>query len=579
MNHPTALPSRDRWTFAGLALLVACVWLAVLPARPLFNPDEGRYAEIPREMLADGDWVIPHLDGLAYIEKPPLQYWATALSFRLFGPSVFAARLYTALAGLGGIAVIWFAAREIWNPAAGCQSAAVLGSLLLYPVPGQLLTLDMSLTFYLTVAMAGFLLAQQTGPHSAPQTARRYMLLAWMATAAGVLTKGLVAVAIPGAVLILYTLISRDAAPWRRLHVSLGLPIFLVLTVPWHWLAATRLPDFLDFFFVHEHLARYLTPAADREEAWWFFGAVLLAGSLPWTLSALRVLATGWHRRAPAAALPPPAPTGQPAPVGQPVPAGPPLPLPFNDGLFLRLWVVFVAVFFSLSDSKLIPYVLPALPALALLIGSQPASVLRGEVCRAAILMLIAAVALAVAAVSLPDWLSPSDRRPYFLALARPAWQIAAVLAVSGGFVLASRRREATLGAVVLGAGGSLATVLLMRAAAAVAPIYSGVGLAAAIPPMQRELPIYSVATYDQTLPFYLRRTVSLVAYRGELDYGLRHASAGEARDLQGFLAHWANTPQAFAVMEKPMFDELQAQGVAMREVSRDAHRVLVARP
>jgi 4-amino-4-deoxy-L-arabinose transferase-like glycosyltransferase len=247
--------------------------------------------------------------------------------------------------------------------------------------------------------------------------------------------------------------------------------------------------------------------------------------------------------------------------------------------LFLRLWVVFVAVFFSLSDSKLIPYVLPALPALALLIGSQPASVLRGEVCRAAILMLIAAVALAVAAVSLPDWLSPSDRRPYFLALARPAWQIAAVLAVSGGFVLASRRREATLGAVVLGAGGSLATVLLMRAAAAVAPIYSGVGLAAAIPPMQRELPIYSVATYDQTLPFYLRRTVSLVAYRGELDYGLRHASAGEARDLQGFLAHWANTPQAFAVMEKPMFDELQAQGVAMREVSRDAHRVLVARP
>jgi 4-amino-4-deoxy-L-arabinose transferase-like glycosyltransferase len=570
--------SRGRWTYAGLALFVACLWLAVLPARPLFNPDEGRYAEIPREMLADGDWVIPHLDGFAYVEKPPLQYWATALSFRLFGPSVFAARLYTALAGLGGIAVIWFAARKLWNPDAGWRSAAVLASLSLYPVLGQLLTLDMSLTFYLTVALAGFLLAQRTVPPSLSQTmpqpvrhsARRYMLLAWTATAAGVLTKGLVAALIPVAVLILYTLISRDTAPWRRLNLSLGLPIFLGVTVPWHWLAAARLPDFLDFYFIHEHLARYLTTAADRQEAWWFFGAVLLAGSMPWTLSMLRVLVAGWLRRVPAAAELPPHGAA---------PAGARVPSTFNEGLFLRLWVVFVGVFFSLSDSKLIPYVLPAMPALALLIGSLPAAVLRGDARIAAILMLLAGIALAVAGACLPHWLSPSDRSPYFLALAKPAWQTAAVLAVSGGFVLAQRRREATTSLVLLGAGWSLGTVLLMRAAAAVAPIYSGVGLAAAISPMTPELPVYSVATYDQTLPFYLRRTVSVVAYRGELDYGLRHASAGGTIDLTEFLTRWADTPQAFAVMEQPMFDDLRARGVAMREVTRDAHRILVARP
>jgi 4-amino-4-deoxy-L-arabinose transferase-like glycosyltransferase len=251
----------------------------------------------------------------------------------------------------------------------------------------------------------------------------------------------------------------------------------------------------------------------------------------------------------------------------------------FNEGLFLRLWVVFVGVFFSLSDSKLIPYVLPAMPALALLIGSLPAAVLRGDARIAAILMLLAGIALAVAGACLPDWLTPSDRSPYFLALAKPAWQTAAVLAASGGFVLAQRRREATSSLVLLGAGWSLATVLLMRAAAAVAPIYSGVGLAAAIPPMTRELPVYSVATYDQTLPFYLRRTVSVVAYRGELDYGLRHTAAGGMMDLTEFLARWADTPQAFAVMEQPMFDDLRARGVAMREVTRDAHRILVARP
>ena len=114
------------------------------------------------------------------------------------------------------------------------------------------------------------------------------MLLAWAAAAAlGVLTKGLVGAAIPVAVLILYSLYTRDFAPWRRLNLRWGLPLFLALTVPWHWLAALRLNDFLQFFFVHEHLARYLTPIADRQEPWWYFIGVFLAGSVPWTLPAV----------------------------------------------------------------------------------------------------------------------------------------------------------------------------------------------------------------------------------------------------------------------------------------------------
>ncbi len=87
MSEPAAPASRDPLVYWALAALLALLWLATLGTRPLFNPDEGRYAEIPREMLSGGDWVIPHLNGLAYIEKPPLQYWATALSYRLFGPS------------------------------------------------------------------------------------------------------------------------------------------------------------------------------------------------------------------------------------------------------------------------------------------------------------------------------------------------------------------------------------------------------------------------------------------------------------------------------------------------------------
>jgi hypothetical protein len=97
VNQAHDLSDRERWIYATLAALVVLVWLATAANRPLFNPDEGRYSEIPREMLTDGDWVIPHLNGLDYIEKPPLQYWATALIYRLFGVNEFSARLYTAL--------------------------------------------------------------------------------------------------------------------------------------------------------------------------------------------------------------------------------------------------------------------------------------------------------------------------------------------------------------------------------------------------------------------------------------------------------------------------------------------------
>ncbi len=553
---------RQSLILAALAAFVVFVWIGVLPTRPLFNPDEGRYAEIPREMLQTHDWVVPHLNGLAYVEKPPLQYWLTALSLDWFGRTAFAARLYTALCALAGIGVVAWIARRLWSPAAAWRAAAVLAGSTLYVVLGQLLTLDMSLTFFMTLALAGFLAAQsradeQAVPARGPPGP---MLLAWAATAGGVLTKGLVAALIPSAALLLYSLLTRDVGPWRRLQLRWGVPLFLVLTVPWFVLAARRLPDFLQFFFVHEHFARYLTPSADREEAWWFFAPVFLLGCLPWSVSALRVLATGWRRRAGA-------------------------PDRFDAGVFLWVWIVFVLVFFSLSDSKLIPYVLPALPALALAIAALPEDRRRRDLRWAAALGLLFALTLGAAAISLPHWLRPSPRSPYFLQLARPALEVAAVVGVSALFVLVRRPGNepagaAPLGFAVLGAGWCVGMLLLMRAATAVAPIYSGQSLAAAVPAAARELPIYSVATYDQTVPFYLGRTVTLAAYHGELDYGLRHAQDGSAAltSVAQFRARWTAGGDALAIMESDMFDRLQTAGVPLRELARDDHRVLVAR-
>jgi 4-amino-4-deoxy-L-arabinose transferase-like glycosyltransferase len=541
------VPANDRWMGLGLALLVILVWFAVLGERPLFDPDEGRYAEIPREMLASGQFLVPHLDGLTYLEKPPLQYWATAASLALLGRTEFAARLYTALCALGTVWAVWLLAARCFGALAALRAAAVLASMLLFVILGQLLTLDMSLTCYLTWSLTGFVLAQR----APPAAARRWMLLAWVATALGVLTKGLEAAAIPAAVLILHTLLTRDARPWRRLYALPGLALFLLLAVPWFWLVARRVPDFLEFFFVHEHVARYLTPSADREEPVWFFAGVFLWGTLPWTLPALRVVAGGVRRSAPTTE--------------------------FDVARFLWLWVLFVALFFSFSDSKLIPYLLPALPPLAVLIGALREEPLRTDTLRTALLTLAAAALCVLLAHFGPRQLAPGERNACFAALAPALWRVALLLGLTGLYALTQRRRGVLRTQLFLAAGWCLAALWLARAAIAVAPIYSGIGMVRALPAVPPEVPVYSVAAYDQTLPFYWNRAVALVQYRGELDFGLKE-DPGAAMTLPEFIARWQAAPVAYAVMERRTFEALEREAVPMRELAHDVRRVLVAR-
>lgn len=375
------------------------------------------------------------------------------------------------------------------------------------------------------------------------------MVFAWVTAALGVLTKGLVAAAIPAAVLVIYSLCSRDFSPWRKLHLKFGLPLFLCITVPWHWLAAQRLNDFLQFFFIREHFARFLTPIAERHEPWWFFGWVFLAGTVPWTVPALRVLVSGWR-----------SPRGL-----------------FSPSLFLWIWMVFICLFFSISDSKLMPYILPAMPALALLIAAIPLPTLKRDLLMTGILTTAAALALGAATFELPMLVPASGARPYFLLLAKPAREVAVLLLLSGVFVWVQGARDATRAGVVLGVGWCLAVLLLMRTATLIAPIYSGVDLAAALPAAERAAPLYSVRTYDQSLAFYLQRTVMLVGYRGELDYGLRRAPDREITENE-FLATWNSQSKAYAVMDKRTFSTFKERGIPMRTVGETVGKVLVAR-
>ncbi|HEY7240033.1 MAG TPA: glycosyltransferase family 39 protein, partial [Burkholderiales bacterium] len=259
-------------------VVLAILWFGGLEYRGLFQPDEGRYAEISREMLASGDWITPRLNGLKYFEKPPLQYWATAVSFALFGQDEWTARLWTAVTGFLGLLFTVFAGNRAGPAGAGSIAGLVLASSGAYFLSSQYVTLDMGLTFFMSAALLSFLVAHEGG-----QVKRGWMLLAWSAMACAVLAKGLVGIVLPGMALAIYVAIERDWRLLRELEWGRGLALFTALAAPWFILVQLRNPEFFDFFVLHEHFARYALPGHHRPGPWWYFAAVLLVGMMPWT--------------------------------------------------------------------------------------------------------------------------------------------------------------------------------------------------------------------------------------------------------------------------------------------------------
>src|SRR5258707_4628318 len=197
---------RSVWWLVAAALLVA--WFSGIGVRKLQHPDEGRYAEIAREMAVSGDWVTPRLNGLKYFEKPPLQYWATAAAFSVFGAHEWSARLAPALAGGLAVMIVGMTAAWLDGPATGAYAALVLAASVWQSALSQLLTLDSVLSCCLAATLCAFLLAQRDGSTLAVQ--RNWMLVAYAAAAGATLTKALVGLAISVATPVRASLATRD---------------------------------------------------------------------------------------------------------------------------------------------------------------------------------------------------------------------------------------------------------------------------------------------------------------------------------------------------------------------------------
>ena len=545
-----------RWrTLAALAAFLA-LWFGFLELRGLYFPDEGRYAEIPREMLASGDFVTPRLNGYPYFEKPPLQYWLTAAVFAVAGQNEWTARLVPAAAGLAGVLAMLLTVRRLAGRRAGWMAAAVMASSVGYFLTGQFVTLDMLLAGILTAALCAFLLAQDARATAADH--RRWMLVAWALCGLAVLAKGLVGIALPALAIAVYVAITRDLALLRRLAIARGVAVLLVVTVPWFVIVQMRNPGFVDFFFVREHWQRFTQPGHRRTGALWYFVPIALVFLAPW----VPALADGLARR-------------------RPVPSA--TPADFSPTKFAWCWAAAIFVFFSVSSSKLPAYILPAMGGVAVAGGILLARDFARTVRITAWSTLVMGLLVGGVAVPAADWFKVEMLQESYQDSV--VWLVAggAVLVGTGALALWSLRRGMRLRALAVLVLGVLVAcqagvVLAWRIDAYFSSERVIEGVTDGVRPFRPDLPFYSVDMFDQTVPYYLGRTVTLVKHQGEVDWAIALAPGDYIADVAEFARRWRAGGDAFAIMDTTTYDSLQATGLPMRRLASDGRRVVVRR-
>ncbi len=549
------LSSKQFW---WLVIAVAAIWFGTLEYSKLVKPDEGRYAEIAREMAVSGDWVTPRLNDLKYFEKPPLQYWATATAYKLFGEHHWTSRLWPALTGFAGLLLVWFAGARLFGREAGQYAALLLGSSMLYALIAHINTLDMGVTFFITLAIAGLLLGQTETDRNKQ---RNWMLLGWAGMALAVLSKGLMGVVLPGAALFIYCVLQRDFGVLKRMRWLPGVAVFLLIAAPWFYLVMKANPEFFGRFFIYEHYTRFTTKEADRYEPWYYFIPILLFGILPWTVLMLDTVLRTWKNSARNNSA-------------------------FNPERFLLIWVVFVLVFFSISGSKLSSYILPIFPALALLMGKRIAEI------RERVLLWQIAPVFALVALS-PGLLPGVMRRaesPLWLEMYENylVWMIVAIVIWLCGLIagMALLMRGKKLPAVLaLALSSLLAAQIGLSGHDTLAQSRSSYHIAEAMRPYLKpaeggkDLPIYSVANYEHGLSFYLQRTFTLVAYQDEMGFGIMQEPQRWIPDIAGFAKVWEQQPMALAIMPVHIYAQLEQQGLAMKIIFEDTQYIVVSKP
>jgi 4-amino-4-deoxy-L-arabinose transferase-like glycosyltransferase len=484
---------------AWILFALAVIWFALffrLGTLPLLQPDEGRNAEVAREMKESGAWLSPSYNGITYLDKPAFYFKAVALSLAAFGDNETAARLPSAVFGLALLAITFVFCRRVHGTRCAVMAVIVIATMPLYVVFSRTIIFDMTLAFFVSAAIfAGYCAEECEG-----KSRRNWYLLGALAAGFATLVKGPVGFLIPGLVLFVFHRIEGRRGVWKRFFAPLNLLVFFGVTLPWFIGLSLQHPDFPYYGLIEESFHRFTTTTFHRTQPFYFYALIVAGLFLPWSFILPEAGVAAWKNKK----------------------------LITSADRLCVVWAVVVVVFFSLSKSKLPGYILTATVACGILTArfferamANPDGKVAKIICRAAITLTVLCFVVAIAAVILstrmdslakPLGLSIADAEELGRHFITPIILLS-VFAVLG--LLVHFRRDTGLCFAVFAIFPLLLFTLNFGAIEVVFNVKSARQLAQQIPSVPPETKLAFFRCFPSGLPFYLNRTATLITKDG----------------------------------------------------------------
>ena len=551
--------TRDRWVrdLVMLTLLLGVFFGFKLGDRALWSPNEGRYAEVAREMVVTGDYVTPRLDGIKFFEKPPLFYWLQSASIKAFGLNEWSLRLWPATFALLGCLAVYVGGRKLFERRTALVASVVLATSGLYYAMSRVAGLDMGLSALLACALISFLL----GTREPPGLRRRLAMWTFFAfMALAVLEKGLIGVVIPSLIIGTWMLVVGEWRILRTIYLPSGLALFMMIAAPWHILVSKINPEFLNFYFIREHVQRFLYKNGPLDHSWAYI-PVLLVGLFPWTVFLFQAVKYNLD------------PSLRPR-------------YGHKEAVFLILWAGWVFLFFSLSSSKVIPYILPMFPPLAILVGRYFAAAwdnpsLPGL--RFGYWFLLFTILVMVAAgltgpqhylerysnwpnleVPIDEATIPSTSLKLYpdLMRLRPYMIAQSVILLAGALatIFLGKRRGFPSAFSALGLTAALFLIVLNSSLPLIDQRRSVKDLALVVKSqLQTKDEVASYHAYYQDLPFYLQRHVTQVAWVEPFELWEEDLNK-RANDDANFWHRWNGPTTIYVLTDRADYDKLRGE-------------------
>lgn len=398
---------------------------------PLLDPDEPVYAQTAREMLAANDFISPRIYGDFWYDKPPMYYWLVSGGFKLFGQNEFTARFPSAVLAVCGGLLVYFGGKSLMNQRAGFIAALVLCTSTEYFYLGKAAVTDMTLTFFLTATLLCYL--------------QRKYYLAYIAAGLAVLTKGPIGIVFPGIIILLHLILTKDIHALKRIKIFRGGILAALVCVPWY-LAMYHFHgmDFINTFLGFHNVTRFLQPEHSSGTLWYYYIPVLLVGFFPWTTFLVQSLWSSFRERHKEDGI-----------------------IPF----FFLIWAMIIFLFFSISQTKLVSYILPMFPPLALLVGKYTDKCITegtpGVFRKAATIFTILAAALQGGLVFTAIKLIP-ELLPGAIAMG-----VILAMVIIGGWLAVNRKRNMEFISIVVSGMIAILVVVMTQLFPAMAPSFT----------------------------------------------------------------------------------------------------------